>query len=233
VAHELKNPLTSLRSALETLPLINDRDKQQRLHDIMIEDTNRLNRLITDISRVSRLDVDLAREETLAIDLRMAIRQALRGYVKGDALLGSVLPTKLDTLTRNIDIVLEIPENLPRVQGNVLRLQQVFDNLIDNAVSFSPNGDIVTITCRANNGVVFTFVDDRGPGIPDGKRAAIFERFYSERPGSEAFGTHSGLGLAIAKQIVDALGGKIYAENRVNSDGKVLGARLVVELKCA
>jgi two-component system sensor histidine kinase ChvG len=131
-----------------------------------------------------------------------------------------------------VRVALEAPNGLV-VQGLESRLGQVFQNLISNAVSFSPPGGVVSVSAVRQGGNAVVVVEDRGPGIPGGKLEAIFDRFYSERPPGEAFGTHSGLGLSIAKQIVETLGGRIQAENLTDAEGRVLGARFTVYLPLA
>jgi len=224
VAHELKNPLSSLASAVETVGRVTDPAQQQRLLGIIREDVTRLDRLISDISNASRLDAELSRAESHPVEL------------------GTLLAT-LAEIHRSIDetrpgfsqpvaILLDVPAGLV-VRGLESRLGQVFQNLIANAVSFSPPGGTVSVSATRSGGTATVTVDDQGPGIPPAKLEAIFDRFYSERPSGEAFGTHSGLGLSIAKQIVETLAGRIYAENRIGDDGTVAGARFVVVLPLA
>jgi two-component system sensor histidine kinase ChvG len=217
VAHEIKNPLTSLRSAVETVARVEDPVQQKKLMSIIVDDVQRLDRLISDISDASRLDAELARSETEVVDL-------------GDLLmtLAEVLDAAVEDDARRVVSELDDGRSL-QVMGLEGRLGQVFRNLIANAMSFSPPGGTILLSAhrekrRGTNWIVVT-VDDDGPGIPESKLGAIFERFYSERPKSEKFGTHSGLGLSISKQIVEAHGGSITAENR--PDG---GARFIVRL---
>jgi two-component system sensor histidine kinase ChvG len=224
VAHELKNPLSSLASAVETVGRVVDPVQQKRLLGIIREDVTRLDRLISDISNASRLDAELSRAESHPVDL------------------GALLAT-LAEIHRSIDetrpgfsqpvtILLDVPAGLV-VRGLESRLGQVFQNLIANAVSFSPPGGTVWVSASRSGGKATVTVDDQGPGIPPAKLEAIFDRFYSERPTGEAFGTHSGLGLSISKQIVETLAGRVYAENRTGDGGAVIGARFVVELPLA
>ena len=218
VAHEIKNPLTSLHSAVETIARVKDPDQQRKLMGIIQEDVRRLDRLISDISDASRLDAELSRAEMEEVDLA--------------GMLGVVVDIQKSTRAEGgPEIGLELPANrtlmVPGIEG---RLVQVFRNLIANAVSFSPpNGKIILRAGRNVDTVEIEMLDD-GPGIPAGKEADIFERFYSERPKDEAFGTHSGLGLNISKQIVEAHGGKIWAENREGGGRGATGARFVVRL---
>jgi two-component system, OmpR family, sensor histidine kinase ChvG len=217
VAHEIKNPLTSLRSAVETAARIEDPAKRQKLLGIVMDDVKRLDRLISDISDASRLDAELSRIEPQPVDV------------------GRVLGTLADLhdSTRDEDsprLVLALSSGDLVVPGSEGRLVQVFRNLIGNAVSFSPEGGTIRLAARRDESGVVVVVEDEGPGIPEGKLAAIFDRFYTERPSGEKFGTHSGLGLSISKQIVEAHGGIIRAENLRDEAGRVAGARFVVRL---
>jgi two-component system sensor histidine kinase ChvG len=220
VAHELKNPLTSLRSAVETAARVADPEKQRRLLAVVLEDVTRLDRLITDISDASRLDAELSRDESATVPtarMLAALVDLYRDTAKpGGAQLRLALPESA---------VSELP-----VIGTEEQLVRVFRNLIDNAVSFSPPGGMIVISARRIDGVVRVVVDDDGPGIPEGKLTAIFDRFYTERPAGEAFGKHSGLGLAISKQIVEAHHGAVWAENRYGPAGNLVGARFTVDL---
>ncbi|MCQ3943293.1 MAG: histidine kinase [Alphaproteobacteria bacterium] len=224
VAHELKNPLTSLRSAVETLPLVKTRESQERLLAVIQHDVQRLDRLISDISDASRLDAELQRQEAEAVDLRQL-------------------------LTTLVEAANEVPHDGTRVAlsfedagakafvvpGHDSRLAQVVDNLVQNARSFSPPGATVSITARRLKNEVEIIVDDEGPGIRPEAFEKIFERFYTDRP-HQGFGQNSGLGLSISKQIVDAHGGRLWAENRLGvaahegAEPNVLGARFVVRL---
>jgi two-component system sensor histidine kinase ChvG len=220
VAHELKNPLTSLRSAAETVVRLEDPERRNRLLGLMIEDVRRLDRLITDIAQASRLDAELARTKSERIDLRLMLMALVEVHEE----------TRSNEAQRvTLRINAESEASL-EVQGLGDRLGQVFRNLIDNALSFSPVGGVVLIRAHRSDHAVVVTIDDDGPGIPPGKEATIFDRFYSERPETEAFGAHSGLGLSISRQIVLAHRGRIQAMNRQSADGKVIGARLIVEL---
>jgi len=228
VAHELKNPLSSLASAVETVGRVTDPAQKERLLGIIREDVTRLDRLISDISNASRLDAELSRAQSHPVDLGALLStlgdiHRSASETRRDAAGGEIPP---------VEIVLDIAKGIV-VRGLESRLGQVFQNLISNAVSFSPDGGKVTVTAVRQGGDAVVTVEDQGPGIPPGKLEAIFDRFYSERPTGEAFGTHSGLGLSIAKQIVDALGGRIRAENRVGPEGGVIGARFTVRLPLA
>ena len=212
VAHELKNPLTSLKSAVEMLARA-DGEARERLMGIVRNDVKRIDRLITDISDASRLDAELSRESSQPIDVRHLLETIVEVY--GFTNLSARVPVRLN---------LDLPERAT-VVGRDERLGQVIRNLIDNAVSFSPDHSPVDISARAERGVVRILVEDRGPGIPPENLETIFERFSTERPQEHGFGKNSGLGLSIARQIVISTGGRIWAENR---DGG--GARFVVEL---
>jgi two-component system sensor histidine kinase ChvG len=218
VAHEIKNPLTSLRSAVETAARLSDPDQQRRLMAIIQEDVQRLDRLITDISDASRLDAELSREHMERVDL--------------GALISGLIEVRRETgATESADLHYEGPaDGALAVPGIETRLAQVFNNLISNALSFSPPGGAVVVRAAREGRHVVVTVEDSGPGIPEGSEERIFERFYSERPESEKFGTHSGLGLSISRQIVAAHGGVIRAENRRDAPGAIQGARFVVRL---
>ena len=221
VAHEIKNPLTSLRSAVETVSRVEDAEQQRRLMSIILEDVQRLDRLITDISDASRLDAELSRVEMERIDLARLLRALVEVHRAADV---KGRP-RLDLQAPDQDRLM--------VDGNEGRLVQVFQNLLSNAFSFSPEGGTVRLTARLRDEVVEVTVDDDGPGIPEGSFETIFDRFYSERPEGERFGTHSGLGLNISRQIVEALGGTIVAGNRRTAAGAVAGARFTVRLPAA
>lgn len=206
VAHELKNPLTSLRSAVETLPLAKRETDKARLNEIIQHDIRRLDRLITDISSASRLDAELARETAEPVDVE-TLAQAMVAIQK-DIAAG-----------RNVAVVMgkRSGRGTTLVSGHESRLAQVFANLIDNAVSFSPPGGTVTVAISTEGDNITATVSDEGPGIRDAGR--IFQRFYTDRPEGESFGNHSGLGLSISKQIVDAHKGTIKAQNRTDRSG--------------
>jgi len=217
VAHELKNPLTSLASAVEMFSRAKDDDSRARLLEIVRGDVKRIDRLITDISDASRLDAELSREAKEPVALCKLLATIIEIYRMTDNRHG-------------IEFVLhdELPPGAT-VRGRDERLGQVFRNLIDNAVSFSPEQGKVTVTASRHDIVARVTVEDEGPGIPPGNLESIFERFYTERPG-ESFGRNSGLGLSIARQIIEGAGGRIYAENRSSDNQQGGGARLIVEL---
>ncbi|MGH6665169.1 MAG: stimulus-sensing domain-containing protein, partial [Pseudolabrys sp.] len=223
VAHELRNPLTSLRSAVETLPLAKSDDSRRRLLEVIEHDVKRLDRLISDISDASRLDAELQRQEASNIDLAK--------------LLDALVVVANEIRTDDVSVTLAFEGGAPssfKVPGHDSRLGQVVSNLIDNARSFSPPGGTVRVTCRRLKNEIEIAVDDDGPGIRPEALDKIFERFYTDRP-HQGFGQNSGLGLSISKQIVEAHGGTIRVENRngVSAAGqtpRVLGARFVVRL---
>jgi two-component system sensor histidine kinase ChvG len=235
VAHELKNPLTSLRSAAETLPRVKTMEARQRLMDIIGEDVLRLDRLISDISNASRLDAELTREDAAPVDVAHMLNTIIPAYTQS-----------IRGKTRKI--VLDVPETGTRkrnrymVIGHDSRLGQVITNLLDNAISFSPKRGTITVSARRVGGEVEISVEDQGPGIPPDNLDKIFDRFYTDRPGEDAFGKNSGLGLNISQQIVTAHGGKIWAENIVDTAGghqgaktrsRKRGARIVIRLPAA
>jgi two-component system, OmpR family, sensor histidine kinase ChvG len=224
VAHEIKNPLTSLRSAVETAARITNPADRDRLMEIILHDVQRLDRLISDISSASRLDAELSRDEMGPVDLRRML-EGLAG-IQRDRHGTSGEETQ--------SVVLDIPGRFDlSVRGNETRLARVFENLISNALSFSPPGRPITVRGKAEKKCVIVEVEDEGPGIPENKLNTIFERFYTERPRHEDYGQHSGLGLSIARQIVAAHGGEIFAENRHDEAGRVTGARFTVVLEAA
>ena len=224
VAHELKNPLTSLRSAVETLPLAKNEESRSRLLTIIQHDVKRLDRLISDISDASRLDAELQRQDAAPVDF---------------AKLLSTLVAVANEIKREdcVKVSLRFEGGAGRgfqVPGHDSRLGQIIDNLIENARSFSPPAGTVRVTCRRSRHQVEILVDDDGPGVRPDVREKIFERFYTDRP-HQGFGQNSGLGLSISKQIVEAHGGSISVENRtgpigVDGEPRVLGARFVVRL---
>ncbi|MGL9622208.1 sensor histidine kinase [Bradyrhizobium sp. U531] len=225
VAHELKNPLTSLRSAVETLPLARNENSRARLLEVIEHDVKRLDRLISDISDASRLDAELQRQDAVPVDLRRLLTTLVS--VANETKLGHDVAVETRFEGRS-------PTDNFAVTGHDSRLGQVVSNLLSNAQSFSERGSKVRLTCRRVRGEIEIVVDDDGPGIRDDALERIFERFYTDRP-HQGFGQNSGLGLSISKQIVDAHGGRIWAENRAgppDDEGvpTVTGARFVVRL---
>ncbi|SPH22576.1 Alkaline phosphatase synthesis sensor protein PhoR [Ascidiaceihabitans donghaensis] len=220
VAHEIKNPLASLRSAVGTLRMIKREDQREKLLDVIDHDVRRLDRLVSDISNASRLDSELVKEEEEPFNL-LTMLGNLGQYLGEDA------------KSKGIDFITDLPPDPVEVHGLEARLAQVFVNLITNAISFCEDGDAIRVWARKRENRVLIVVEDTGPGIPDQALAKIFKRFYSQRP-EEHFGNNSGLGLAISKQIVEAHGGVIWAENIRPTEADItsepLGARFVVGL---
>ena len=234
VAHELKNPITSLRSATETARHIDDPDKREKLFDIITHDIARMDRLISDISSSTRLDTALMQERRTRLNLMEVLRDVIAHYGAAQDRVDTEIDENAlrDGIRDEHGRILRIVGNIRAcyVLANRERLFQVFDNLISNALSFTPAGAMVEITLQVTRRQVDIYIDDQGPGIPDDMGERIFERFYTQRPDEQGFGSHSGLGLAIVKQIVDNLGGGIRAENRYDDNGDLLGARFVVSL---
>jgi two-component system sensor histidine kinase ChvG len=224
VSHELKNPLTSLRSAVETLPLARNEDSRKRLLEVIQHDVKRLDRLITDISDASRLDAELARDDAARIDLKKFLSDLVEAAREAGHKRQAVIEFSAEKLPQGVKGYYSL--------GHDLRVGQVITNLIENARSFVPdNGGRISITlARAGKYNVVT-VDDNGPGIRVDAIDRIFERFYTDRPSSEAFGQNSGLGLSISRQIVEAHGGTLTAENLPGSKpGELRGARFLMTL---
>ena len=228
VAHEIRNPLTSIRSAVETLDLVSDPVARERLTNILKNDVGRLDRLITDISNASRVDAELSRESPHRLDLGRLLADIAALYAEtaapGEVPVRYASPGGLEPVT---------------VLGREVPLSQVFRNLIDNARSFSGlsttalSGEAapqVRLAVRRAGSRVIASVEDDGPGLPPENLETVFQRFYTARPKGAVFGGHSGLGLSIARQIVEAHDGRIFAENRIGADGQVVGARFVVDL---
>ncbi len=221
VAHEIKNPLTSLRSAVETAARVTNAEQRDKLLAIIVDDVARLDRLISDISDASRVDAELSRAETAAIGIKDMLDAIAAIYRESGA-------------AENVAIVVEAElDGTLAVNGIEGRLGQVMRNLLSNALSFSPPGASIALRARREGDSVVIEVEDQGPGIPDNKLDAIFERFYSERPSEEKFGTHSGLGLSISRQIAEAHGGRLIAKNVVDGDGQVKGACFTLTLPAA
>ncbi len=214
VAHELKNPLTSLRSAVETLPRAKRPEDIERLNAIIQHDVRRLDRLISDISNASRLDAELQRETLEPVDLTKLCEAMVA--IQHDV-----------AATREVNVVLERPASkfAATTVGHDSRLAQVVNNLIDNAVSFSPKGGTVTVSLATSEDRIVATVKDEGPGIR-GDISRIFQRFYTDRPDGEHFGDHSGLGLAISQQIIEAHRGTIVAANRTDRSGAIFTVTL-------
>lgn len=213
VTHELKNPLASLRSAVDSLDRVEDPDLRRQLLEVVRSDVSRLDRLIVDIAEVSRLDAELSRARFEPVDLGKLVESLLDLWESRAA-------------EHQVGIVFARPRTGSAViMGDWSRLSRALDNIVDNAISFSPNGGLVEITAAHVGKDVFLTIEDEGPGVVPEARQAIFDRFHSVRPEGEAFGRHSGLGLAIARATVDGHGGKILVEDR--HDGRS-GARFVL-----
>ncbi len=218
VAHELKNPLASMASAVQSLQQVDKPELRAQLQDIISSDVRRLDRLITDISELSRIDARLTRMRFEPVDLGRLIADLIAARE-----------------ARDPDALVQIAyarayEDSATVMGVAGQLERVIGNLLDNALSFSPDGGLVRIAATRDGSDVVVIVDDQGPGIPEGAREAIFERFHSDRPESEAFGHHSGLGLSIARTIINGHGGSIAAAPPTTG---ITGARLIVRLPAA
>lgn len=218
VAHELKNPLASLRSAVDTMESVSDPALRGQLLEVVRDDVARIDRLITDISDASRLDAELSRSRYERIDLAELTTNLVRHY---------------ETLGSPRGIAVRFSAEGPAIVfGEPARLAQVLRNLIDNALSFSPDNGKVMLSLRTADGAALLWVEDEGPGIPPENREDIFRRFYSERPQTEDFGKHSGLGLAICATVVSAHDGTIDVDNRI-VDGRIVGARFIVSIPLA
>jgi two-component system, OmpR family, sensor histidine kinase ChvG len=224
VAHEIRNPLTSIRSAVETLDLVSDPKVQARLLAIVKQDAGRLDRLITDISNASRVDAELSREPPRPLDMERLLAEIAGLYEN------QVRPGDGPHSVHVRYVPAESGLGRAIVLGREIPLGQVLRNLIDNARSFSPSDGTVRLSAVRARGRVEVRVDDDGPGIPPDNLETVFERFYTSRPKGHAFGGNSGLGLSIARQIATAHMGAIRAENRTAADGSVAGARFVLEL---
>lgn len=236
VAHEIKNPLTSLRAAVETLVRTKDSDHHARLLEVIQDDVRRIDRLISDISNASRIDAELSRADMKPVDIGIMLETLVEVY---KATSRSSAPA--------IELNMPGPEALI-VPGIENKLGQVFRNLLDNSVSFSPSPEhgpksVIRLDARRERGEIVVSIEDQGPGIPPKMLRDIFNRFYTERPGGEAFGTHSGLGLSISKQIIEAHAGSLEAQNRFAETGSVakpgsqdssprnvIGARFIVRI---
>ncbi|GAA4216347.1 sensor histidine kinase [Sagittula marina] len=220
VAHEIKNPLASLRSAVGSMRMVKKDEHRQKLLDVIEHDVRRLDRLVSDISNASRLDSELVKEEEQEFDLLKMI-----GNIS--EFLGE------DARSKGIEFISDLPKTKITTNGLEARLAQVFVNLITNAISFCEDGDAIRVWARRRDNRVLVVVEDTGPGIPEEALQKIFKRFYTSRPQSD-FGNNSGLGLAISKQIIEAHGGVIWAENIRPTEADVtsepLGARFVVGL---
>ena len=230
VSHELKNPITSLRSAIETLEYAKTEENRKKLRDIISDDVRRLDRLISDISDVSRLDAQMSHASMKKVNMTALL----------ETLIDIYLTTQQKTLPHlHLDIKkrrFKTRDGKPApyfVMGLDGQLGQVIRNLLDNAISFSNQNSHIWVKLQRLNNMIEIVVEDEGVGIPQDKLDNIFDRFYSERPKGEAFGKHSGLGLSICKQVIDAHGGEIYAENRYDKSKNIIGAHFVVLIPLA
>lgn len=219
VAHEIKNPLTSVRSAVETAARIEDPNQRAKLFAIILDDVDRLDRLISDISEASRVDAELSRQDSEEVEIGKMLNALSQIYTATDRIGDRELVCEVDTSGEDLIVT-----------GKEDHLVQVIRNLLDNAITFSPANGRITVRATVSRSLITVAVDDEGIGIPNGKLDAIFDRFYSERPSGEKFGTHSGLGLSICRQIISAHRGSIKAENRISASGEVMGARFTIEL---
>lgn len=220
VAHEIKNPLTSLRSASDTLRVAKTEEQREKLIDIIQQDVSRMDRLITDISKASKVDANLARETAMTLDVGEITENIVEFYQQTRSKDG---PSVVNGSQMN-------PNAPIYIRAYETPFAQVLRNLIDNALTFSPETGKVTVTAeKQDKRVVFT-VADEGPGIPQDNLETVFERFYTQRPKGASFGSHSGLGLAICRQIITAHRGTIQAENRLDKDGNILGAKFIVDV---
>ncbi|HGG65173.1 MAG TPA: HAMP domain-containing protein [Rhodobacteraceae bacterium] len=220
VAHEIKNPLASLRSAVGSLRIIKKDEQRGKLLDVVEHDVRRLDRLVSDISNASRLDSELVKEEEESFDLLKTVSN-ISEYLGQEA------------AKKGVELITDLPPDSIVIYGLEARLAQVFVNLITNAISFCEEGDAIRVWARRRENRILVVVEDTGPGIPDQALHKVFNRFYSERP-PEHYGNNSGLGLSISKQIIEAHGGVIWAENIRPTEADItsepLGARFVVGL---
>lgn len=218
VAHEIKNPLTSLRSASDTLRIARTDEQRGQLIDIISQDVTRMNRLITDISNASKVDANLARETAQILDSVEIVENIVAFYQQTHKGTGPTVENRTECAEPAFIKAFETP------------FAQVLRNLIDNALTFSCDDGVVDIRTNTTQKKVRIIVEDSGPGIPPDNLETVFDRFYTERPEGAQFGSHSGLGLSICRQIITAHKGRIWAENRKGEDGTVLGARFTVEV---
>jgi len=217
VAHEIKNPFASLRSAVESLAKVEDAALRKQLTEIARHDVRRIDRLVTEIAEASRIDAELSRATFEPVDLARLIENLVRAREDRGLNLGRSIAVACET-TRT------------EVLGVPLRVERIVENLLDNAVSFSPEGGRIDVCVSSVDGRVRMSVCDQGPGIPEAEREKVFARFHSVRPETEGFGDHSGLGLAIARTIAEAHDGSLIVTDQ--PDGRP-GACLVLELPAA
>ncbi|MBX7146632.1 MAG: sensor histidine kinase [Alphaproteobacteria bacterium] len=220
VAHEIKNPLTSLRSAVETVNRVDDPEKKKKLLALILDDVERLNRLISDISEASRVDADISKNIAEPVNMLSLVRNIAHSFD-----MGSFKNNQDQIFSLKIDERQEF-----KVLGIESRLEQVLYNIINNAISFSPPQGIIELVMIKENQKVIITIKDQGPGIPEDKLDKIFERFYTARPIHEKFGVHSGLGLSISKQIIEAHNGIISVCNVRDENDNMMGAEFRIEL---
>ena len=220
VAHEIKNPLTSLRSASDTLRVAKTKEQREKLVDIIQQDVSRMDRLISDISKASKVDANLAREIAKTVDVNEIVENIVEFYEQTRSKDGPSV-VNASVIDTNAPIYIRAYET---------PFAQVLRNLIDNALTFSPDTGKVTVTAKKDGKRIVFTVEDEGPGIPEDNLETVFERFYTQRPKGASFGRHSGLGLAICRQIIKAHRGKIFAENRKTAEGETLGAKFTVDV---
>lgn len=220
VAHEIKNPLTSLRSASDTLRVAKTEEQREKLINIIQQDVSRMDRLISDISKASKVDANLARETAKTLDVGEIAENIVEFYEQTRSKEGASVANG-----SAID-----PNSPLYIRAYETPFAQVLRNLIDNALTFSPDTGQVTVTAKQDGKRVIFIVEDEGPGIPEDNLETVFERFYTQRPKGASFGSHSGLGLAICRQIITAHRGTIHAENRMDAEGGVIGARFMVDV---
>ena len=220
VTHEIKNPLASLHSAMGAFHSLKDPDEQARLITVMEHDVRRLDRLVSELSKAARLDADLMHDGFSSFDL-VVFLEALGEHLAAQA------------QAQGVDFFIDLPQAQVMIHGHEERLAQVIVNLVSNALSFSESGDAIRVWSRLQGHQVLIAVEDTGPGIPEEALSKVFRRFFSHRP-PEQFGNNTGLGLAISKQIVQAHGGSIWAENirptELDATSAPMGARFVVGL---
>ena len=214
VSHEIKNPLTSLKSAVEVAVNTKDKKQLQKLWKIINQDIHRLDRLVTDISNASRLDAEISREGMKKVDVKKILNEMVNFYNRDKK------KVKLNFINDHEFLI----------TGNELRLSQVFSNIIDNALSFNNSYKKVEINIKSKKNNVSIEISDHGSGIPKNNLDKIFERFFTERLKKEEFGQHSGLGLSIVKQIIDAHSGEIKVENRFGLNKRIIGAKFTIIL---
>ena len=222
VAHEIKNPLASLHSAIETVMKVQDESKKRRLLEIVLDDVNRMDRLITDISDASRIDAGLSQEPRKQVNLVSILKKVIGREMR-------------DQKLNKEKIILKCEKKLNvKIMGIEDRLARAFQNILSNAISFTPeNGLIkcfVSIIKKNQNKVLRIMFQDEGSGVPVEKTERIFDRFYTERLSKGKFGTHSGLGLSITRQIIEAHGGTIVAKNIKNRQDEILGSNFIIEI---